>query len=179
MAYSKISHGTNKAIGAIVFVLAIACSGCGNNADDLHSYIEEVKARKTKDIEPIPQIKPHEAFLYVEGGRRDPFANAPSQKPASGALGALMDPRRNREPLEEFPLDSLRLTGTLSIRGEKFALVKDPTGVVHRVTIGNYLGQNYGKITQIEETEVTLREIIPDGFGGYIERKATVAAASG
>lgn len=164
---------------ATLVLLSLACVGCGGDTDDLRGYIEEVKSRKNSNIEPIPQIKPHEAFLYVEGGRRDPFANAPTQKPVGGALSALMDPRRNREPLEEFPLDSLRLTGTLSIRGQHFALVKDPTGVVHRVTTGNYMGQNYGKITQIEETEVTLREIIPDGFGGYIERKATIAAASG
>jgi hypothetical protein len=95
---------------------------------------------------------------------------------AIGALGALIDPRRNREPLEEFPLDSLRLVGTLSLRGQQFALIKDPTAVVHRVTLGNYLGQNYGKITTIAESEIALREIVPDGFGGFIERPATVAA---
>lgn len=159
-----------------LLALTLAVSSCGGDSDDLRSYIEEVKARKTTNIEPIPQIKPHEPFLYMDAGRRDPFANAPTQKAVGGALSSLMDPRRNREPLEEFPLDALRLVGTLTIGGQQFALVKDPTGVVHRVTIGNYLGQNYGKITQIAETEVALREIVPDGFGGYIERKAMVAA---
>lgn len=157
-------------------LLVLAVSSCGGDSDDLRSYIEEVKARKNTNIEPIPQIKAHEPFLYVGAGRRDPFANAPTQKAAGGALSALMDPRRNREPLEEFPLDALRLVGTLTISGQQFALVRDPTGVVHRVTTGNYLGQNYGKITQIAETEIALREIVPDGFGGYIERKAMVAA---
>lgn len=169
------THRSQPIVAMALLPLAVAVSGCGGDLDDLRVYIEEVKARKTTNIEPIPQIKPHEAFLYVDAGRRDPFANAPTQKAVSGALGALMDPRRNREPLEEFPLDSLRLVGTLTISGTQFALVRDPTGVVHRVTIGNYLGQNYGKITQINETEVALREIIPDGFGGYIERKAMVA----
>jgi type IV pilus assembly protein PilP len=164
---------------AIPFVLVMLAgmAGCGGDSDDLRQYIEEIKARKTKDIEPIPQIKPHESFLYVEAGRRDPFANVPKQKPVSGELGALIDPRRNREPLEEFPLDALRLVGTLSIRGQQFALIRDPTGVVHRVTLGNYLGQNYGKITSIAETEVNLREIVPDGFGGYLERQAVIAAS--
>jgi type IV pilus assembly protein PilP len=145
----------------------------------LRKYIEEVKARKSTDIEPIPQIKPHESFLYVDAGRRNPFANAPTKKiPLSGAIGALLDPRRNREPLEEFPLDSLRLVGSLTLAGKQFALIKDPTAVVHRVTVGNYLGQNYGKIVEITESEVALREIVPDGFGGYLERQATVAAAA-
>lgn len=164
-----------RLLAAPLLALLVLCTGCSDDSDDLRTYIEEVKSRKTTDIEPIPQIKPHEAFLYAEGGRRDPFANAPTQKASVGALGALMDPRRNREPLEEFPLDSLRLVGTLTISNQQFALIRDPTSVVHRVTIGNYLGQNYGKITQIADTEVALREIIPDGFGGYIERKATVA----
>ncbi len=169
-------HGARLWVCALAAVVMV--SGCGGEQDDLRGYIEEVKGRKTKDIEPIPQIRPYETFLYVPGGRRDPFASAPAQKPLTGELGALIDPRRNREPLEEFPLDSLRLTGTLRIREQQFALVRDPTGVVHRVTIGNYLGQNYGKITAIAETEVNLREIVPDGFGGYIERQATVTASA-
>lgn len=162
-----------------VLTLAFALSGCSDDSDDLRQYIEEVKARKSTDIEPIPQIKPHETFLYVDAGRRNPFANAPTNKaPLSGAIGALLDPRRNREPLEEFPLDSLRLVGTLTLAGQQFALIKDPTAVVHRVTVGNYMGQNYGKIVTITDSEIALREIVPDGFGGYLERQATVAAAA-
>jgi type IV pilus assembly protein PilP len=174
----RITARRPRATLICILVLATAVGGCGGEQDDLRRYIEEVKARKTKDIEPIPQIKPHESFTYVAAGRRDPFANAPVQKPLTGELGALIDPRRNREPLEEFPLDSLRLVGTLKIRDQKYALIRDPTGVVHRVTIGNYLGQNYGKITAIAETEVNLREIVPDGFGGYLERQATITASA-
>ncbi len=162
----------------MVAALALILSGCGDESDDLRQYIEEVKARKSTDIEPIPQIKPHESFLYVDAGRRNPFVKAPTNtKPIGGAIGALLDPRRNREPLEEFPLDSLRLVGTLTLSGQPFALIKDPTAVVHRVTIGNYMGQNYGKIVTISDSEVSLREIVPDGFGGYIERQALIAAA--
>ncbi|HXG28219.1 MAG TPA: pilus assembly protein PilP [Nevskiales bacterium] len=172
----RIAPRRSRSILLCALLLATALGGCGGDQDDLRQYIEEVKARKTKDIEPIPQIKPYETFLYAPGARRDPFANAPAQKPLTGELGALIDPRRNREPLEEFPLDSLRLVGTLKIRDQKYALIRDPTGVVHRVTTGNYLGQNYGKITAIAETEINLREIVPDGFGGYLERQATITA---
>lgn len=156
---------------------ATLMTGCGGDTDDLRAYVEEVKGRKSTDIEPLPQIKPYETFLYVDAGRRDPFVNAPTQKGGGGALSAFVDTRRNREPLEEFPLDALRLVGTLTITGQRYALVRDPSTVVHRVAIGNYLGQNYGKITGIAESEITLREIVPDGFGGYIERPATIAAS--
>jgi type IV pilus assembly protein PilP len=173
MALWRLSSAT------AALALAFAMTGCSDDSDDLRRYIEEVKARKSTDIEPIPQIKPHETFLYVDGGRRNPFASSPTKKvPLSGAIGALLDPRRNREPLEEFPLDSLRLVGTLTLAGQQFALVKDPTAVVHRVTTGNYMGQNYGKIVTITDSEIALREIVPDGFGGYLERQATVAAAA-
>ncbi|MGH8455347.1 MAG: pilus assembly protein PilP [Nevskiales bacterium] len=172
----RLNSSIRRIGGLGLLALTLTITACGDDSDDLRAYVEDVKARKTKDIEPIPQIKPHEAFLYVDVARRDPFANAPTLKAAAGALGALIDPRRNREPLEEFPLDSLRLVGTLSIRGQQFALVRDPTTVVHRVTIGNYLGQNYGKITMIAETEVALREIVADGFGGYLERPATISS---
>jgi type IV pilus assembly protein PilP len=172
------STGRRRRLVTLALLTAITgAGGCGGEQDDLRQYIETVKARKTRDIEPIPQIKPHETFLYVEASRRDPFANVAKPKAISGEIGALIDPRRNREPLEEFPLDALRLVGTLRISGQDFALIRDPTGVVHRVTHGNYLGQNYGKITGIAETEVNLREIVPDGFGGYLERQALIAAS--
>lgn len=160
---------------ALLAAIVLFLGGCASD-DDLRTYIEEVKSRKSSNIEPIPQIKPYESFLYTDVGRRDPFTNAPTQKGGGSALSAFVDTKRNREPLEEFPLDSLRLVGTLTIVGQQFALIRDPTAVVHRVTLGNYMGQNYGKITAIAENEITLREIVPDGFGGYVERPATVAA---
>lgn len=168
---------TNSRTAACLLCAATLMAGCGGDSDDLMAYVEEVKSRKSSDIEPLPQIKPYETFLYVDAGRRDPFINAPTQKGGGSALSAFVDTRRNREPLEEFPLDALRLVGTLTIAGQRYALVRDPAAVVHRVTVGNYLGQNYGKITAIAESEITLREIVPDGFGGYIERPATIAAS--
>lgn len=171
---TMVSRASRRKSYIIVAVLAALTAGCSSDSD-LRTYIEEVKSRKSSDIEPIPQIKPYETFLYADIGRRDPFTNAPTQKGGGSALSAFVDTKRNREPLEEFPLDSLRLVGTLKIVGQQFALIKDPTAVVHRVTVGNYLGQNYGKITAIAESEVTLREIVPDGFGGYVERPATIA----
>jgi type IV pilus assembly protein PilP len=159
---------------AISAVGLLMLSGCADDTDELRQYIDQVKARKSTDIEPIPQIQPYTPFTYIAEGRRDPFANAPTAR-ASGAGGGIMpDLKRNKEPLEEFPLDALQMVGTLSIKGQQFALIKAPDAVVHRVAVGNYMGQNYGKIMGITDTEISLKEIVPDGFGGYVERPATL-----
>ncbi|MGV2481579.1 UNVERIFIED_CONTAM: pilus assembly protein PilP, partial [Salmonella enterica subsp. enterica serovar Weltevreden] len=84
------------------------------------------------------------------------------------------DLSRNKEPLEEFPIDALRMVGTIDTKGVTYALVKAPDGVVHRVTRNDHLGQNYGRIVGISESEVSLVELVPDGFGGWLERAATI-----
>ncbi len=118
-------------------------------------------------------MKQYEAFTYQEAGRRDPFAAL--QATRQSAAGSIKpDLNRNKEPLEEFPLDGLRMVGTIDSKGKVYAMVKAPDGVVHRVTIKNYLGQNYGEITSISEAEVGLMELVPDGFGGWIQRPASL-----
>lgn len=89
--------------------------------------------------------------------------------------GVKPDFDRPRESLEEFPLDSLRMVGTLEQHESNWALINDTDGTIHRVQAGNYAGQNYGKITRVTEFEVELTEIIPDGIGGWMERPATIA----
>lgn len=160
----------------LLALAALALVGCSSGMEDLEQYVAEVKARKTRQIEPIPQIKQYEAFAYVGGDRRNPFVRAEPQKDASAPGNDLRpDINRNPEPLEEFPLDGLRMLGTLNKQRTVYALIKAPDNVVHRVTQGNHMGQNYGKITAISETSIDLIEIIPDGFGGFIERPANLA----
>jgi type IV pilus assembly protein PilP len=163
-------------------VLATLLAGCGRDMDDLQDYATEVKARTSKDIGPIPQIKTFEPFAYEAGDRRDPFLpmlqTREDQLAAGlgGAAGAIHpDTTRPKEPLEEFPLDSLRMVGTITMQKRAYALIKAPDAVVHRVSVGDHMGQSYGKITGISETEVVLMEIIPDGFGGWMQRPASVA----
>lgn len=155
---------------------ALVLTGCGGGIGDLEDYAEEVKSRKSTDIEPIPQIIPYSPFLYDPAGRRDPFAALNLAPPPETATATTApDPNRNREPLEEFPLDSLRMMGTIEMRGTRYALVRGGDGIIHRVTVGNYMGQNYGKIVAINEAEVQLVELIPDGFSGYMEQPASIA----
>jgi type IV pilus assembly protein PilP len=160
--------------------LAVLATGCSPDMSDLEQYALEVKSRTSKNIEPIPQPKPYEPFVYEPGERRDPFLailqSRESALAGAGGAGAIKpDFNRPKEPLEEFPLDALRMVGTITMQQRAFALIRAPDAVVHRVSVGDHLGQNYGKITGISETEVVLMEIIPDGLGGYIQRPASVA----
>ncbi len=155
-------------------LVAVAALGACSSDDDLQQYIAQVKARKSTKIDPIPQIKQYEAFTYVPGDRREPFT--PSVPDNSKSDGLRPDMNRNREPLEEFPLDALKMVGVIDYNKTLYAMVRAPDGVIHRVTIGNYMGQNFGKITKISESEVSLDEIVPDGFGGFKEQPASLAA---
>ena len=84
------------------------------------------------------------------------------------------DRERSREYLEDFPLDSLRMVGTMELGGTNYALVQTPAGIIERVVPGNYIGQNDGRIVRVTESEIELVEIISDGIGGYLEREAAV-----
>ncbi len=161
-----------------VLGLAALLAGCGGDGEDLRDYVETVKRQPAGDIPPLPQVKAYEPFEYP-GHRRDPFDASvvarqllPQKK---GGGGVHIDPNRPREYLERFPLDSLKMVGTLQQKGQLWALIRTPDGTVQRVGVGNYLGQNHGRIKRITETGVELVEIVPDGFGGYMERPARIA----
>src|SRR5262249_25867158 len=142
--------------------LTVVLASCGGGMDDLVQRVAEVKSRKPGRIEPIPQIQQYEAFAYEPGGRPDPFVTPePQQDVASGSAGPRPDLDRPKEPLEEFPLDSLRMQGIIQTPSSIYALVKAPDGVLHRVTIGDHLGQNYGQIKAIAESEISIAELVP------------------
>src|SRR5690606_26232065 len=115
-----------------------------------------------------------EAFTYQAAGRPDPFAKL-GQTSAASVGGPRPDLNRNKEPLEEFPLDALRMLGTIRTPAGVFALIRAPDNVVHRVTVKNHMGQNYGQIVAIAEAEVSLTELVADGFGGWVQRSASLA----
>jgi len=164
----------------VLTLLALSMlAGCGDRMGDLREYTNQVKARKGGHIEPLPQIKPFETFLYSDQDQRSPFVpqlQALNNNVAKGSstTGLHPDFNRNREYLEQFPLDGLKMMGTLTVSGTLFALVKDSDNILHRVADGNYMGQNYGKIISITDSEIKLREIVPDGQGGWSERVTTV-----
>lgn len=156
-------------------VAALLClAGCSDDMSELQSRVTEIKARPGERIEPLPEIKPYEAFAYVASSMRSPFVpSAPVRNDVTNSVRP--DVKRPREFLEQVPLDTLRMVGTLDLKGRNYALVQGKDGLVHRVSPGNYMGQNDGRVLSVTNTRVSLIEIVPDGVGGYIERPAALA----
>ncbi len=149
-----------------------ACSGQG----DLHAWVAKVKARKGAPLPALPVVKTFETFIYQDQDQRDPFEPAPPEATAQNVAGPHPDQNRPRQPLEAFPLDSLKMVGTIGrTKGNIEALIKDPQGVIHQVRVGDYMGQNYGHVSKVTQSQVDLVELVPNGSGGWMERDATVA----
>lgn len=158
-------------------------SGCINSLSDLHRFIENEKSKPVRPIDPLPEIKPMEVFEYVAGESRDPFSNdliEAEVEPSNDNLAAFEsgegpDLTRRKEFLESYPLDSLLMVGTYQQKEHYWGLVVDPEGTIHRVSVGHYLGHNYGKITSIAEDQIELKEWTNDGLGAWHERSASIA----
>lgn len=165
---------TRIAIALATFAMMLGLTACSGQTD-LHEWVNQVKARKGAPLPALPVVKTFETYLYQDQDKRDPFEPAPPQAGSQSAAGPHPDQDRPREPLESFPLDSLKMVGTIGAKGGIEALVKDPQGVIHQVRVGEYMGQNYGHVTHVTEGEIDLTELVPNGSGGWMERDATVA----
>lgn len=169
---------------ALVGVAVLGLSACiAKEKDNLQAYIDSIKARPAAEITPLPQFKHVESFIYSIKGRRDPFnpdmgMEAETADSTSSTTSLKPDFDRRKEELEGFPLDTLRMVGTLAKDNRFWALVKSQDGVIHRVKPGNYLGQNHGQITQVFDEKIDLTEIVSDGRGGYQERQANLVLST-
>jgi len=175
-----MSASNLRRLTLMILLIGFGFAGCGGDMDDLDRYINEVKARPGGRIEPLPEIKPYEVFTYVADAEnfRSPFVpDSPQAAVGSAGGGTRPDPDRSREFLEQFPLDTLRMVGTLELGETNYGLVQTSDGLIHRVVSGNYMGQNDGRIVSVNESEIELIEIISDGIGGYLERDAAVGLA--
>ncbi len=166
--------------GIAIIVLAVsALAGCtSHDQSDLRAYVNEVKARKAGRIAPLPEVRSYESYTYNQEQLRDPFRlgkEEASVHSAGEAGGPQPDLTRNKEPLEAFPLDSLHYVGHLEQGGKIWAIITAPDGFVYRVQEGNYIGQNLGRITGITESDMQIKEIVPNGLGGWVERDATLS----
>ena len=173
----RMNASNVKGLMLAVLLAGFGLAGCGGDMDDLDRYVNEVKARPGGRIEPLPEITPYEIFTYVADREnfRSPFVPDAPQAAAGGAGNDMRpDLDRSREFLEQFPLDTLRMVGTLALGEQNFGLIQTSDGLIHRVIPGNYMGQNDGRITTVDEAEIQLVEIISDGIGGYLERDAAV-----
>jgi len=158
----------------LIAVAVLSLSACSNGMEQLQQQVAEIKARPGEAIEPLSEVKPYEAFTYAAGNMRSPFVPTPPAR-SDMASGVRPDVKRPREFLEQFPLDTMKMVGTLALQGRNYGLVQGKDGLVHRVLPGNFVGQNDGRILGISPTKITIVEIVPDGLGGYIERPAALA----
>ena len=152
--------------------LCVALSACAGGNSDLQKWVAEVKARPAPPLVPLPVMQQFETFEYAAQNLRDPFSE---EFNGSGGSGPRPDPGRRKQTLEQFPLDSLNMVGTLGRGAGSVALVMAPDKVTYRVRPGVYLGQSDGRVTAVYEDRIELIELVPDGAGGWLERPATIA----
>ncbi|HKQ30339.1 MAG TPA: pilus assembly protein PilP [Burkholderiales bacterium] len=163
------------------FGVVSACvllSACGSDdLDEVRAFVRDAHSDKKPKVEPLPEIKTQEVFAYGAANLVDPFASfnlKPSSAKSGSASGGGPDPNRRKEALEEFPLDSLKMVGTLARGRQAWAIIQAPDGSVHRAKQGDHVGQNSGLVTKVTEEKVDLIELIQGPLGDWIEREASL-----
>lgn len=158
-----------------IFLACLGLAACGGEEhQDLRQWMKESTKDFKGKIPPLPEIKSFPVVAYEPGDLLDPYNASkiePERKAGGGALKPDLD--RRKEPLEVYPLESLKMVGAL-IKGKMVHALIQADKNLHQVKIGNYLGQNFGIITDITETEVKLKELVPDSLGDYMERTSTL-----
>lgn len=150
--------------------------GCAGDMGDLESYVNATRNKYQGSVEPLPQFDPYQNYVYSTFNYRTPFVEPSAlDEPAEDDAGLRPDSGRRKEPLESFPLDSLKMVGTLEREKQMWGLIRDPDGTIHRVLPGNHAGQNFGEIIRISEASIDLLEIIPDGLGAWVEREISLS----
>lgn len=171
---------TAAIIGA-AFVATLA-GGCSSDRSDLQEWMKSVRAEAKPVPRQVNEPRVFEPYRYQEAGRTDPFSATrivsanPDEKGRNGILAP--DPDRPREPLEAWPLDSIRMVGYLSNPQGSYALLKTDR-LVYQAGVGNYVGRNYGKITRVGESGIRLRELVQDATGDWTERETTLQIDEG
>ena len=154
-------------------VLVAACS----NGDDPRSFVANAGKDMRGKVQPLPEVKPYEPFIYAATDLPDPFKPRKLSAPSgSGNAGGLQPPRDHvKQALENYPLEALKMVGILQQNKMNHALIKTPDNNLYRVKQGNYMGQNFGIITQVTDTEVKLTEIVQDSIGDWTERSTSLS----
>lgn len=156
-----------------------ACTGDSKN-QDLRDFIAETKRRPAGQIEPLPPFVPYQSFSYSAMTERGPF-DPPVEDVAQLVLGKKSDVKpdltREKEFLENFNIVSLTMVGTIEQGGVLWALINDGEGGIHRVTQGNYLGKNFGRIVATSKRQIDIIEIVPNGADGWVERPQVIKIA--
>lgn len=166
-------------LSALVGAAALALTGCSDPHEELQAWMDEQRRDAKPRVSPLVPPRKFDPQPYLAGTSVDPFSLQKLQvaiKQESRQPNSLLSPEMNRrrEPLEAYPLDSLSMVGSLVRSGRTYALLR-ADNLLYQVKVGDYMGQNYGRITRITETEIALREIVQDAIGEWIERTSTLA----
>ena len=158
---------------AVFSTLVLAACGSGEFSD-LKEFVDQSGQGLRGRVEPLPQVKPYEPITYNAFELPDPFKPRKIEPERSASGGPSPDMNRRKEPLEAYPLESLKMVGTLERGKQRWALIKTPDNSLYRVRRGNYMGQNFGVIAMISESSITLKELIQDTTGSWSERTSNL-----
>ena len=161
---------------APILFLAFFLAGCGQDQySDLRDFVKNSGANLRGRIEPVPEVKPYEPFVYSDFDLTDPFNPKKLEIVKMGRAGGLQpDLERRKEPLESFPLEGLQMVGTIRQGEAVYALIKAPDNGLYRVMKGSYLGQNFGKVVEITEKMIKIQELVQDSNGDWTERTSVL-----
>lgn len=154
-------------------VVLVACSG--GDHEDLRQWMNNAAKDVKGNIPPLPEVKPYEPVPYDTGNLMDPFKSAKlggEQRKSSGS-GLQPDMDRVREPLEAYPLESLKYVGVMTKKKVSYAIIQVDSSL-YQVRAGNYMGQNFGVITKVSESEATVKELVQDSAGDWVERESAL-----
>ncbi|MDD2699896.1 MAG: pilus assembly protein PilP [Sideroxydans sp.] len=161
----------------LTVLIGVLLAGCGGEEfQDLRDFVSNAGADMRGKVEPPPDIKPYEPFAYDNStSLPDPFKPRKMKSGGSGRGGTNQpDFDRPKEELEDFPLESLKMVGYLYQKGVAHAVLRSSEGKIHQVKVGNYIGLNFGQITSISETELTVKEMVQDSAGDWTERESSL-----
>lgn len=153
-------------------------AGCGGDTEELHQWMEQQRKEAKPTVTPLLPPKKFLPQPYEANTGLDPFSTqklsvAIRQEAAQPNSLLTAEINRRKEPLEAYPLDNMSMVGSLTREGRRYALLRVDS-LLYQVKVGDYLGQNFGRITKISETEITLREVVQDAAGEWIERTSTL-----
>ncbi|MBK1714055.1 pilus assembly protein PilP [Rubrivivax gelatinosus] len=163
---------------SVVALAAALLAGCGAQNEELQAWMDQQRREVKPSVQPLQPPKRFDPEPYAQAQGVEPFSNQKltvALKQEARQPNSLMasEMNRRREPLEAYPLDSMAMVGSVNRDGRQFALLR-VDNLLYQVKLGDYLGQNYGRVTRIAETEITLREVVQDAAGEWVERPAVL-----
>lgn len=173
MIITTLQNGFNAKCGLIYTIILLLSACSGDQGDDLDHFMASAANDMSKSVQPLPEVLPYSPLQYnADGILTDPF----KAKKAVGRASSLQpNTNRPKEALEAFPLESLKYVGSMSKKNVTYALIRTPDNAVQQIKIGNYIGPNFGLVTQINEADIAIKEIIQDDLtGDWVERNASI-----